>query len=140
MPETKANWIGAAPADKRHDLIPSGGFEVWVSNTLRDESDPAIRKQQSIRVTNGAIQDSRDFWDRGIPLYQPEKITVPVLLVHGEWDANVPTASAQDYFGHLTGTPHKRWVELGEATHMLVLEKTRRQAFTALSSFMQEAF
>jgi pimeloyl-ACP methyl ester carboxylesterase len=140
VPGTKAHWLGAAPAGKRADLIPTGGFDAWVNNTVRDESDPALRKQQSIRVPNGAHQDTHDYWHAGLPLYHPDAITVPVLLVHGEWDAEVPLAQAQDYFAHLTGAPHKRWIELGEATHMLVLEKTRRQAFTALSGFMQEVF
>ena len=138
VPAARERWLGAAPAGKRHDLIPAGGFDGWLANTLRDEPDALLRQQQSIRVPNGAVLDIREYWGAGTALYRPEDIAVPVLLVHGEWDVDVPLALAQDYFSHLTGAPGKRWLELGEATHMLMLEKNRQLAFDALAAFMNE--
>jgi len=95
-----------------------------------------------IAATGLRIQDIRDFWAAGKPFYDPGQIEVPVLLIHGEWDVDVPLALAlalaQDYFVHLTGAPNKRWLELGEATHMLMLEKNRLQAYDALVGFMAE--
>ena len=85
------------------------------------------------------IQDIREYWAAGRPFYDPGQIEVPVLLIHGEWDVDVPLALAQDYFAHLSGSPDKRWLELGEATHMLMLEKNRGHAYQALVSFLSEA-
>lgn len=137
--DARERWVGAAPQWKRDTLIPDGGFEAWLDNTVRTEPDPTLRASQSIRAVNGPVQDIREFWAVGKPFYDPGQIEVPVLLIHGEWDVDVPLALAQDYFVHLTGTPDKRWLELGEATHMLVLEKNRHQAYDALAGFLGEA-
>ena len=134
----RERWISAAPASKQDSLIPAGGFDAWLENTVRTEPDDALRASKSLRAGNGPIQDIRDFWAIGKPLYDPAQIEVPVLLVHGEWDIDVPIELAQAYFLRLSGAPYKRWLELGEATHMLMLEKNRRQAFDALIGFMQE--
>lgn len=138
-PDARDRWINAAPPSKRETLIPAGGFEAWLDATVRTEPDAALRDKQSIRVANGPIQDIREFWAAGKPLYDPGQIEVPVLLIHGEWDIDVPLPLAQDYFVHLTGTPGKRWLELGEATHMLMLEKNRKLAYDALAGFLSEA-
>lgn len=137
--DARDRWVNAAPQRKRDTLIPDGGFEAWLDNTVRSEPDEALRENQSIRVANGPIQDIREYWAAGKPFYDPGQIEVPVLLIHGEWDVDVPLALAQDYFAHLSGSPDKRWLELGEATHMLLLEKNRVQAYQALSSFLSEA-
>jgi pimeloyl-ACP methyl ester carboxylesterase len=136
--EARVRWIAAAPNGKQDSLIPAGGFDAWVDNTVQSEPDDALRADRSIRAGNGPIQDIRDFWAAGKPFYDPGRIEVPVMLVHGEWDADVPIDLAQAYFAKLTGAPYKRWVEIGEATHMLVLEKNRQQAFDALIGFMRE--
>ena len=135
----RTRWINAAPVHKRSDLIPEHGFEAWLAQTVETETDAAIRSAGAIRATNGPIQDIRDYWNAGRPFYDPSEIEVPVLLLHGEWDIDVPIDLALDYFKRLTGTPSKRWLEIGEATHMLVLEKNRQLAFTALADFFSEA-
>jgi pimeloyl-ACP methyl ester carboxylesterase len=136
--DARERWVGAAPQWKRDTLIPEGGFEAWLDNTVRSEPDSALRASQSIRAVNGPIQDIREFWALGKPFYDPGQIEVPVLLIHGEWDIDVPLTLAQDYFIHLTGSPNKLWLELGEATHMLMLEKNRGQAYDALAVFLSE--
>ncbi|MGF6371625.1 pimeloyl-ACP methyl ester carboxylesterase [Paraburkholderia sp. RAU6.4a] len=137
--DARERWVNAAPEWKRNTLIPDGGFEAWLDNTVRTEPDEALRKNQSIRVANGPIQDIREYWGAGKAFYDPGQIEVPVLLIHGEWDVDVPLALAQDYFTQLSGSPDKRWLELGEATHMLMLEKNRGHAYQALVSFLSEA-
>ncbi|MGY4306949.1 pimeloyl-ACP methyl ester carboxylesterase [Bradyrhizobium sp. USDA 4369] len=62
-------------------------------------------------------------------LYDAGDIRAPVLLVHAEWDRHVPIASALDFLLRLKHAPYRRWVEIGEATHMVLLEKDRWQAF-----------
>jgi pimeloyl-ACP methyl ester carboxylesterase len=137
--DARQRWVGAAPEWKRGTLIPEGGFEAWLHNTVFSEPDEALRTKNSIRAVNGPIQDIREFWGAAKPFYDPGQIEVPVLLIHGEWDIDVPLALAQDYFVHLTGAPNKRWLELGEATHMLMLEKNRVQAYDAFVGFMNES-
>ena len=87
---------------------------------------------------NGGLQDSRDTWRNGKALYDPGKITVPTLLIHAEWDADLPSYQAQAYFAKLTHTPYKRFVELGEGTHTIMMEKNRMQFFREVLNFLDE--
>lgn len=136
----KERWLSCAPAHRRDGLIPQGWFEAWVTATVKTEPLQALRAADSIRATNGAILDIREYWTAGKPFYDPSQIEVPVLLTHGEWDRDVPLDLAQAYFATLTGTPYRRWLEVGEATHMVVLEKNRLQIFDAMARFFAEDF
>ncbi|MFB0843312.1 alpha/beta hydrolase [Paenibacillus oleatilyticus] len=136
----KERWLSAAPEHKRSDLIPEGWFEQWVEATLA--SDPGSHSVHPgyIRATNGPILDIREYWTAGNAFYDPGAITVPVLLVHAEWDIDVPLELAQHFFTSLTGAAYRRWVEIGEGTHMVMLEKNRLQAFQAIRGFLDEAY
>jgi alpha-beta hydrolase superfamily lysophospholipase len=62
------------------------------------------------------------------------------LLVHGEWDVDVRIDQALAFFQTVTAAPYKRWVEIGEATHLVLMEKNRSQAFDALAQFFEETY
>lgn len=136
MNAAKQHWLSGAPADKRDSLIPAGAFEAWVENTLQTEPDAELRANTSFKSGNGPIQDIREYWTANKPYYDPAEITVPVMLIHGEWDIDVPIDLAHDWFLRATGSPEKRWLEIGEATHMLILEKNRLSAIHALIDFI----
>jgi pimeloyl-ACP methyl ester carboxylesterase len=138
--ETKKRWLGAAPDGARDTLIPDGWFEAWAGATLAEDPWSSDKAPGRLRATNGPIQDIRDYWAAGRPFYNPSDIKVPVLLVHGEWDYDVPLDRAVAYFSELRSAPYRRWVEIGEATHMVLLEKNRRQAFAAIRDFYEEVF
>jgi pimeloyl-ACP methyl ester carboxylesterase len=72
--------------------------------------------------------------------YQPSAIAVPVLLLHGEWNIDVPVELALAYFRELQSAPYRRWTEIGEAAHMALLEKNRLQAFRAITDFLVEDY
>jgi alpha-beta hydrolase superfamily lysophospholipase len=42
------------------------------------------------------------------------------------------------YFARLTGAPYKRFVEIGEGTHTILMEKNRMQLFQAVQQFLDE--
>ena len=46
---------------------------------------------------------------------------------------------ADAYFAKLTGAPYKRFVELGEGTHTVMLEKNRMQFFHEILGFLDES-
>ncbi|HGM6859285.1 TPA: alpha/beta hydrolase [Serratia rubidaea] len=136
MHAAQRHWLSGAPADKRDGLIPEGAFDAWVAHTLAAEPDAELRADTSFKSGNGPIQDIREYWRADKPYYRPEDIRVPVILMHGEWDIDVPIDLMQAWFLRATGSPEKRWLEIGEATHMLVLEKNRLAAIHALTDFM----
>jgi len=59
-------------------------------------------------------------------------------VIHAEWDADLPSYQAQGYFAKLTATPYKRFIELGEGTHTVMMEKNRPQFFRAVAAFLEE--
>lgn len=136
----KARWLEGAPADKRAGLIPAGWFEAWAAVALATDPQGRAETPPTMRAATGPILDTREYWTVGRPFYEPGEITVPVLLVHAEWDLDVPLPVAQDYFTRLTGAPYRRWVEIGEGTHMVLMEKNRLQAFRAVGDFLDEDY
>ncbi|WP_439406062.1 alpha/beta hydrolase [Bradyrhizobium sp. DASA03076] len=134
----RERWLAAAPEAARASLIPEGWFERWAEASLASDPLGNAERPRVMRAVNGPIQDIRDYWGAGKAYYDPNDIRVPVLLVHAEWDRDVPMATMQDLFSSLKRAPYKRWVEIGEGTHMVLLEKNRMQAFDAISQFLAE--
>lgn len=131
----RSRWLGAAPADRAEPLVAPDTIERWFAIHLANEPSQALREAGRVRVPNGAIQDKRDYWSANKPVYDPARITAPVLLLHGEWDRDMPLDAAQAYFCALKGSRNKQWLELGAATHMLMLETPHAVAFDAVSRF-----
>lgn len=49
----------------------------------------------------------------------------PVIYFSTHFPESVPLELAQNFFTSLTGAAYRRWVEIGEGTHMVLLEKNR---------------
>jgi pimeloyl-ACP methyl ester carboxylesterase len=137
--EAHTRWLTGVPDDKKATLIPTGWFDMFADAAFA--TDPAGAKQTPpvLRVPNGVVQDSRTYWRSGKPLYQPSDIAVPTLLIHAKWDADLPTYHTAAYFAELKNAPHKRWVEFGEGTHFMMLEKDRMQFIQEVELFLEES-
>ncbi|QCT22359.1 alpha/beta hydrolase [Jejubacter calystegiae] len=133
--ETLNGWLSAAPEHARDRLIPAGWFDQWADATLAEDPWSQSHTPGKIRAVSGPIQDIRDYWRVGRKYYQPADIRVPVLLVHGEWDIDVPLAIARVLFSELENAPWRQWLEIGESTHMLLLERHRMLAWNAIRDF-----
>jgi alpha-beta hydrolase superfamily lysophospholipase len=136
----RERWLSAAPVAARSSLIPAGGFELWAEISLATDPQAGAGAPPLMRAVNGPILDIREYWAAGKALYHASDIRVPVLLVHAEWDRDVPISSAQDFFLSLKHARYRRWVEIGEGTHMVLLEKNRLQAFDAINQFLSEQY
>jgi len=93
-----------------------------------------------LRAPNGTVQDDREFWGAGKAQYDPAEIRVPTFLAHAEWDADLPSYMLYAYFAKLTNAPYKRYVEIGEGTHTIIMEKNRMQLFREVQLFLDEKF
>jgi pimeloyl-ACP methyl ester carboxylesterase len=132
----KARWLNGVPEQSRAALLPEAWFELWADATFG--SGQAGPGAGQLIAANGTVLDSREYWAAGKPLYEPERITVPVLIVHAEWDRDCPLDMSRAVFGKLTSAPYRRWVEIGEGTHSVFLEKNRWQVFGAVDQFLAE--
>jgi pimeloyl-ACP methyl ester carboxylesterase len=134
----KARWLKGVAEDKQADLIPPGVFDAWANATWATDPEASKQNPPMLRAPNGVMEDSANTWGAGKALYDPGKITVPTLLLHAEWDADLPSYQAQGYFAQLKNTPYKRLIELSEGTHTVMMEKNRMQFFHELMGFLDE--
>jgi pimeloyl-ACP methyl ester carboxylesterase len=140
MADAKERWLRGVPAEQRDRVLPPHWFKAWAEATFATDPWGGTGPSPTLRAPNGTVQDSREYWAAGKPVYDPGKITVPVLIVHAEWDQDLPLDMARTYFGLLKNAPYRRWVELGEGTHSLHLEKNRMQVFQAVQGFLEEDY
>ena len=132
----KKRWLAGVPEDKQADLIPAGWFEAWTDATWA--TDPKSKESGQLRAPNGIIQDLRAYWMAGKPYYDPANIRVPTLLIKAEWDQDTPATMSQTLFPLLKNAPAKRYVEIGEGTHTVIMEKNRLQLFHEVQLFLDE--
>jgi pimeloyl-ACP methyl ester carboxylesterase len=126
----KERWLKGVAPENAKDLIPPGWFEAWAAATFGSA--------QTLRAPNGTIADTKEYWSAGKPLYDPSRITVPTFIVHAEWDQDLPTPMSLAVFERLTNAPYRRFVQIGEGTHTVIMERNRMQLFREVQAFLDE--
>lgn len=125
-----------APDDEREALLPTAWFEVWKAEALASDPVGAAQDPPVLRSPAGVRQDLHELWSAGKPTYDPSAISAPTLLVTGAWDQVTPPDQAQAVFDAL-GSATKRFVQIGAATHLLMLERNRAQLFQEVQLFLE---
>lgn len=138
MSAAKTRWLTGVPENKKADLIPAGWFEQWAAATQASDPKGAAQNPPVLRAPNGTVQDTRDYWLKGKPVYDPALITVPVLVINAEWDADTPPPMGNAVFEKLTNAPYRRRILLSEGTHTIIMEKNRMQLFREVQLFLEE--
>jgi pimeloyl-ACP methyl ester carboxylesterase len=134
----KGRWLTGVAENKKAELIPAGWFEAWADATFATDQVGAKQTPPVLRAPNGVVQDGREYWGAGKALYDPADIRVPTFLAHAEWDQDLPSYMLYAYFAKLTNVPYKSYIEIGEGTHSVLMEKNRMQLFQAVQSFLDE--
>jgi alpha-beta hydrolase superfamily lysophospholipase len=98
------------------------------SNELREDS--GLRK-----VPNGPVAALIDAWT-GKLAYDPAGIQSPLLVVRGEWDTLDTGQDARWLLSSATSSREKKYVEIPEATHLMLLEKNRDALYRATNAFL----
>lgn len=135
---TRARWLQGVPEDKQRDLIPPGWFEAWVAATSATDPWGAAQIPPVLRVPNGPVIDRIRARQSGALPYEPANIRAPILLVKAEWDIDTPASMAQALFPLLVNAPYKQYLEIGEGTHSVMLERNRMQLFRAVQHFLDD--
>lgn len=128
----KARWLNGVPKEAQDALLPPAWFDAWADGVFGNDASAELK------APNGTVLDSREFWASGKPLYDPSAIRVPVLIVHADWDRDCPQEMSRAVFSGLSAAPYRRWVEIGEGTHSVFMEKNRWQVFAAVQGFLDE--
>lgn len=138
--QARERWVAGVPDNKRANLLPPGWYEYWADATFATDPEGSRQVPSVLRAPNGVLQDLRDHWDAGKPFYDPARITVPSLLVLGEWDRDTPPSMATTLFPLMVNAPGKRLVMLAEGTHSMMMERNRGALFQAVQVFLEESF
>lgn len=73
------------------------------------------------------------------PLQRPDKVGIPVLVVHGRRDLRVPVAQSRDYVAALRKAGKDvTYVEQREGDHYFSREEDRRQFLQAMEAFLDQ--
>jgi pimeloyl-ACP methyl ester carboxylesterase len=134
----RQRWYTGVPPDKQASLIPSGWFDTWARAVLESDPDGAKLSPPAVRAPNGTFVDIFGGWLLGRRLYEADQIRVPTMLIKAEWDADTPAVMAQGLFASLKNAPYKSYIEIGEGTHTLMMEKNRMQLFRPVQAFLEE--
>lgn len=128
-------WLKAVPEAKRDAVLPKAVFGEWLKATLASDPEPAT--PNTVRAPNGVVLDTMRYWASGKPRWNPERLSVPALVIQGEWDMEAPPAMGMKLFNKLATSPYKRYVMVGEATHAALIEKNRKQLYQAVAEFLE---
>ncbi len=95
------------------------------------EADPKPVVTNSLRRPIGPMKDLYSIWN-GKPIYDISKLTTPTLVIYGDQDL----FADHDLYSKLTNVKIKQEIELKEATHWLIYEKTRHQFVDDVVNFL----
>ncbi len=134
----KARFYRGVAPELHNELIAAEDLQRWLD--LNWAQDPQANDHQpaKLRAPTGVLKDLVEYASTGKLRYDTSKITCPVLIPVGEWDADTPPEQAQQLFEDLTHTLTKRLVLIGRATHSLPLERKRLQLFKEVQNFLEE--
>lgn len=131
----KPRWLAGVAQEKQEQLIPRGWFETWVTATLATDPWGSRQTPPLIRAPNGVFVELQTPGE-WVPPYDPVAIKAPTLLIKAEWDADTPSYMAQTLFPLLVNAPRKQYVEIGEGTHSIMLERNRMHLFRTVQGFL----
>lgn len=114
-------------------LLAKKMFDEWPQQWLA--SDPLTNNSSSVRYPAGPSIDVQNLL-RGKRLFNASQIKNNVLVIRGEHDKFPSNEHANRLFEDLTSAKHKQYVVIGEGTHVIHLEKNRRQLYQQVMSFL----
>jgi len=127
-----------APESIRDVLLAPEVFAAWSACETGTDPEGAKQNSPAIRTPNGYYADDRDYQMAGKALWEPAEITAPTLVIVGDWDGVTPPARAEAVFSRLANAPERRLVQIGEATHVALLERNRLQLYREVQMFLDE--
>lgn len=119
-------------------LVLPGWFEAFMQAAQASDPIGAAQTPAVLRAPNGVIADTMRQAATGQMDWDPADIRVPVLLIVAEWDRDTPVEMARELFALMVNAPRKRYIELGEGTHMVIMEKNRMQLIDEVQLFLDE--
>jgi len=138
MADSRKGLQAGAPLEKRDELLPAATFAAWSAAEIATDAQGSKQSPPVVRTPNGLFADVQDFWAAGKALWEPSDVAAPTLVIVGQWDGVTPVRRAQAVFDKLVNAPQRRLVQIGEGTHILLLEKNRLQLYREVQTFLDD--
>lgn len=121
-------------------VVPRDGWKArFRSLTPADVTEPEVMEAFADAAaaieTRTATGPQLDMVTR-LPMVDPARITVPTLMIHGQYDDVADTTGLLPFFARLPN-PDKRYVVIPRAGHMLHLQAGRHAFFDAVVDFLR---
>jgi pimeloyl-ACP methyl ester carboxylesterase len=130
-----ARFIEDVPPDHPRVLIEPQ-LEAWGPAYIASESGASLRVPAAVKIPNGPAADIGAAWSGNLG-YDPRDLYCPVLCVRGEWDSVTNDADAAWLLSRLRH-PASRDVKIPKGTHLMHLEHSREDLFSATGEFLKE--
>lgn len=131
--DQRNRFRGYVPAGEAQ--VFDGDLDAWAHAYMLTDSTSGTRTPPSVKIPAGMVADV-EAARHGTLVYDPARITAPVLIVRGEWDTVTPDADARWLFDALTHAALKRDVKISRETHVMHLETSRRQLYAEVRAFL----
>ncbi len=134
----KAQWdrfTAEVPAGEP-PVLSRRHFDEWGEAYLDADPESRLRTPHAVKTPSGAFQDIFDAW-AGDLAYDPALVRAPVAIIRGEWDGMCTDSDAAWLLNSLTGSPARRDVKIGRATHLMHLEQNRHALYRESETFLR---
>ena len=134
--QAQSRWLTGVPEDKKATLIPAGWFESWADATFA--TDPVGAKMTPRRCarrtacSRTATSSSR----RANPITTRARSPCRPCSSMPSGTATRRPIWRRRLFPLLVNAPGKRYVQLPEGTHTIMMEKNRLMLFEAVQAFL----
>jgi alpha-beta hydrolase superfamily lysophospholipase len=130
---TRARWDAEIPKGEtwREERV----FRALVDASLDDDPQAQGHTPPAFRAPNGTFVD---LWEafNGRPLYDPARLTCPVMLIRGGADPTSTRSDALALFDRL-GASERSYVEIANGAHFVSAERRAPEVFRATSAFLR---
>ncbi len=116
-------------------LLDEPELASWGPAYLASDPVALTRDPPAVAVPGGPAADIAAAW-QGELAYDPARITVPSLLIRGEWDSLCNDEDARCLLNDL-GSREKRDLVIPRATHLMHLEEGRFALWGAVTEFLR---
>jgi pimeloyl-ACP methyl ester carboxylesterase len=135
--ECLARWDAEIPVTDKSQYREQSVAEAYCAAVVASDPQSGTRSPASQRAPNG-VQEDTFMAATGRPVWNASSIYVPVLVIAGEFDTYSFPVDREGLMRDLSHAPSKRSVLLKNATHFVLLEKSRFELYGAIDAFLKE--
>lgn len=116
------------------DIVGISSFRSFLENT-------SVWRRKLRESEYGSIEEDGDFFDEIDPIHHTDKITAPLMVLHGANDPRVPVAEAEQIVADLNKRNHPvEYICFEDEGHFFVKLKNNITAYSRVADFLDKTF